>query len=66
MEALPQDHGQAFGHGLHVLLLRHLSRPHGHRIPTGNRKGGVLALFRERPVQQSILCLDGGGSGEEL
>ena len=66
MEALPQDHGQAPGHVLHVLLLRHLPRPHGNRIPARDWEGGILALLRERPVQQSILCLDGRGSGEEI
>lgn len=64
MEALPQDHGQALGHGLHVLLFRHLPRPHGLGFPARHREGGLFPFLRERPVQQSVLCIDGRGSGE--
>ena len=65
MEALPKDHGQAFGHGVHVLLLCHLPRPHGHRIPTRNWESGLLIILREQIVQQSILWIDGWGFGEK-
>ena len=64
MEALPQDHVQAFGHGLHVLLFRHFPRPHGHGVPARHREGGLFPFLRERAVQQSVLCIDGRGPGE--
>ena len=66
MEALPQDHCQTFRHDLHVLLLRHLPRPHGHGVPTCDREGGLLTILREQTVQQSLLWSDGWGFGGYL
>ena len=66
METLPQDHCQTFWHDLHVLLLRHLPRPHGHGVPTCNGKSCLLTILREQVVQQSLLWFDGWGFGENL
>ena len=63
METLPQDHCQTFRHDLHVLLLRHLPRPHGHGVPTCNRKSCLLTILGEQVVQQPLLWFDGGGFG---